>query len=92
MSYAVYDDTEYIWSTTTFKHELRIETINPINLLFLPTELQLKLIGNKVVGSTSITLDHLSWCDHNCTAPFIIGRDYILFSDEVDRTMFLTAH
>lgn len=86
------NDGAYFWEHTTFRHSLRIDPKSPINIQFLPTPMQVAMYSNMVLASTPISVDHLSWIEHNCNAPYVLGNDYILFSDETDRTLFLSAH
>ncbi len=80
----------WLWETPKFEHDARIDPSDPIS--FLPEQMRILLYQNKIKCSTVVCREHVDWIKHNVANPYFLGRDYIMFTDETDRTMFLSAH
>lgn len=80
----------YIWENPVFEHDTRIDPSDPIS--FLPEGMRIQLYNNKLKCSTPICQEHIEWIKHNVASAYFLGHDYIMFTDEGDRTLFLSAH
>lgn len=83
------DDGEWHSEGAHFSHDLQIDLT--INLKGIPDAMVERLFSNRITLNLDWTVQemHRAWLSEVCSHPYVVGKNYIMFSDPGDRTLFL---